>query len=157
MNKWLYILGTILFVAAILVGFTNNKEMPSETGDNQVETEDTEAVGVSNEEEGSETDLATHLDTVLTSVNELEQVFEDTPDNITKINEKGQALEANWDVIEKQVEELDPDQYADIERSLYPLIAEAQKDNPDVDNMKTLSEEVRKKVKKFREQIADES
>ncbi|GAA0481754.1 hypothetical protein GCM10008986_03090 [Salinibacillus aidingensis] len=154
MNKVLYITGTLLLLAAILVGFsTSGNEQPSQTGDHQMETEDTEAVGVANEEERN---LVTHLDTVLTSVDELEKVIEETPDEVRTINEKGEVLEKNWDEIEKQVEELDPDAYANIERSLYPLMAEAQKENPDIEKMKSLSEEVTEKLEDFKQQVSNQ-
>ncbi|QHS22668.1 hypothetical protein GWK91_06785 [Virgibacillus sp. MSP4-1] len=152
MNKVLYITGTVLLLAAILVGFTTSgNEQPSQTGDHQMETEDTKAVGVVNEEEGN---LVTHLDAVLTSVDELKKVIEETPDELRAINEKGEVIEKNWDEIEKQVEEMDSDAYANIERSLYPLMAEAQKENPDIEKMKSLSEKVTEKIEDFKQQIS---
>jgi iron uptake system EfeUOB component EfeO/EfeM len=62
-------------------------------------------------------------------------------------------IEEKWDKIEKQVEEKYPEDYEDIEKSLYPLIAEAKKDTPDSEKLKTLTEETKNKLNQFHEKI----
>ncbi|MEM1504733.1 hypothetical protein RG959_15075 [Domibacillus sp. 8LH] len=53
-----------------------------------------------------------------------------------ELQKAGESLEEHWDLAEAEVEEQYPEEYTAIEKSLYPLIAEAQKDSPDLQKMK---------------------
>jgi len=52
-----------------------------------------------------------------------------------ELQEAGKSLEEHWDLAEAEVEEQYPQEYTAIEKSLYPLIDEAQKDSPDLKKM----------------------
>ncbi|OAH52550.1 MULTISPECIES: hypothetical protein [Bacillaceae] len=90
------------------------------------------------------------LDNVVGTLKELKASIED-PDNVREIQQAGTVLEEHWDLVEKEIEEQYPDDYENIEESLYPLIAEAKKDEPDVEKMKTLIDETNGKITEFLE------
>jgi iron uptake system EfeUOB component EfeO/EfeM len=98
-------------------------------------------------------DLSKGVEETTSSVEELTISLTNAPDDAKKINEQGTMIEEKWDKIEKQVEEKYPDDYEDIEKSLYPLIAEAKKETPDSEKLKTLSEETKNKLNQFHEKI----
>jgi iron uptake system EfeUOB component EfeO/EfeM len=98
-------------------------------------------------------DLSKGVEETTSSVEELTMTLTNAPDDAKKINEQGTMIEEKWDKIEKQVEEKYPDDYEDIEKSLYPLIAEAKKESPDSEKLKTLSEETKNKLNQFHEKI----
>ncbi|MRG86504.1 hypothetical protein [Salinibacillus xinjiangensis] len=151
MNKLLYSLGTILLVIAAWIGFASNEEnIPSI--DSQEQVNEPESIEVHSDQENTE--LIEGIDTVITSIEELQNIVEASPSDVNQINEKGKVLETNWDVIEKQVEELDKEAYVNIEKSLYPLIAEAKKDNPNVENLKSLASDTTEKLTDFKNEIS---
>ncbi|WP_409291932.1 hypothetical protein [Peribacillus sp. SCS-37] len=66
------------------------------------------------------------------------------------INKIGISIETAWDGIEKKVEKMNPAVYRDIESSLYPLIAEAKKDTPDLKNLERHSKDTARKLTVFK-------
>ncbi|UOQ91531.1 hypothetical protein MUO14_13165 [Halobacillus shinanisalinarum] len=112
---------------------TNQQNSESPSGNEESSVEPSEENGT--DDEGEDTELAPGVDTVISSVEQLDSSLED-PEDVNPINEKGKTLEEDWDRIEKKVEESFPDQYKKIEESLYPLINEAKKDQPDIEKMK---------------------
>jgi iron uptake system EfeUOB component EfeO/EfeM len=95
-------------------------------------------------------DVPLKVDDVVATVVELRS-YAESADNSGQIQETGKSLEDNWDLVEGEIEEQYPDDYKNIEESLYPLIAEAKKDKPDPEKIKTLSDETNKKLTDFLE------
>lgn len=110
-------------------------EQDSEATSGNAESSEGSSEENSSSDEGKDTELASGIDTVIASVEDLNSSLEDSAD-VNTLNEQGKTLEEDWDSIEKKVEEQFPDQYEKIEKSLYPLIDEAKKDEPDVEKMK---------------------
>ncbi|KMM39337.1 hypothetical protein AB986_09050 [Alkalihalobacillus macyae] len=128
--------------------------------DNNSVTEDSageEGAGDTSTDGGMEEDGSANLnegiDTVLTHLEELKSTLENTSDDFGKINEQGMSLDASWEEIESQIEENYADDYKTIEESLYPLIDESKKDEPDADKMNQLLDETMEKMNKFKEKI----
>lgn len=94
------------------------------------------------------------IDKVLTSLQELKNTAESTPNDAKKVNEKGKALSESWEPIEKGIEKRNAEAYENIEKSLYPLIAESKKNQPDVNKVKQLVDETTEKLKQFNQKIA---
>ncbi|WP_273833823.1 hypothetical protein [Guptibacillus sedimenti] len=104
---------------------------------------------------GSEemTNLEAGVDTALSNLEELKTTVENSSDDVETINEQTMTLEENWDKMESQVEEEFPDAYKNIEESLYPLIDEGKKDEPDTDKMTELIDETMMKMTEFKETL----
>ncbi|WP_347551495.1 hypothetical protein ABFG93_06085 [Pseudalkalibacillus hwajinpoensis] len=102
--------------------------------------------------EGNVVNMDEGVDTVLTNLDELKSTLEESA-NVEKLNEQGMSLEANWDKIEAQIEEEYPEDYKNIEESLYPLIDEAKKDEPDTTKMNELIDETIMKITEFKEKV----
>jgi iron uptake system EfeUOB component EfeO/EfeM len=97
--------------------------------------------------------LSAGLEETANSVEELSMSLKNASGDTQKLNEQGKMIEEKWDEIEKQIEENHPEDYENIEQILYPLIAEAKKDNPDIENLKSLSEDTKNKLKEFHDKI----
>ncbi|OLN21768.1 hypothetical protein BTO30_12985 [Domibacillus antri] len=95
-------------------------------------------------------DMPNALDNVLGTLQELKANAE-TPDEGEKIQSTGKQLEEHWDVIESQIEEQYPDDYENIEKSLYPLINETKKAQPDREKIKSLIDDTTAKLTDFLE------
>ncbi|OZI10182.1 hypothetical protein CEW92_18425 [Bacillaceae bacterium SAS-127] len=136
MKKFNYVLAIV--VAMVMVAgcnFTNNTNSSKEVMETSKKIPD----------------LTNGIDKVQTSLEDLSTTLENSSDRTNKIQEAGEQLEENWDTIEKQVEEAFPEDYNHIEESLYPLIHEAKKAQPDVQKIKTLLADTKKKIKAFKE------
>ncbi|QTC42657.1 hypothetical protein I7V34_05235 [Bacillus sp. V3] len=90
------------------------------------------------------------------SLEELSMTLTNTPEEAKKLNEQGSKVEEKWDQIEKQVEDNYPDDYENIEKSLYPLIEEAKKDTPDAENLENLTEDTMNKMNEFLEKVKNQ-
>ncbi|MEG9298512.1 hypothetical protein V6B33_18775 [Mangrovibacillus sp. Mu-81] len=101
-------------------------------------------------------ELGTGLDETTKSVEELSMSLTNPSEDTEKLNEQGKKIEEKWDKIEKQIEDNHPEDYENIEQSLYPLIEEAKKDSPDIKNLKTLSEDTMNKLKEFQDKISNQ-
>lgn len=102
----------------------------------------------------SQTGLTKGIDKVLTSLQDLKSTTTSSPNDAKKINKRGKDLSESWEPIEEKIEERNAQAYENIEESLYPLIAEAQKDQPDVDKVKKLVDETVDKLKQFKQKMA---
>ncbi|TCP21068.1 putative lipoprotein with Yx(FWY)xxD motif [Scopulibacillus darangshiensis] len=100
------------------------------------------------------TDLASGTDTVLADTANLKKTVEQSSKDTASINNAGKKLGEDWDAIEKKVEEKYPKDYENIEDSLYPLLAEAAKEQPDEDKMKKLIADVTNKLNSFKEKVS---
>ncbi len=133
MKKFYSVSASFALMVLIAAGCgTNESEQP--VRDNQTDTIEEHARTMPNK-----------LDNVVGTLKELKASIED-PDNVGEIQQAGKVLEEHWDLVEKEIEEQYPDDYENIEKSLYPLIAEAKKDKPDVEKMKTLIDETNGKL-----------
>lgn len=140
---------------------TSNTEESTEnnesTTDKDAVTEDSAGGGGAGDtntaDNGSEVDLDVGVDTVLTDLDSLNTVLESTPDDVAKINELGNQIESHWDLFEQKVEKEFPDEYADIEKDLYPLIEEAKKDEPDVAKLNRYLDESVMKLTSFKDKL----
>lgn len=150
MKKLLFPL--VAFSVVVLVAGCSSGTDDKNSTENQKQSSEQQSKAVQGEKDRS--DLSTGIDTVLTSVKALKTTVENTPNDVKAINNKGEALDSNWDVIEKQVEKSDPEAYEDIEKSLYPLFAEAAKDKPDVNKLKQLIDASIEKLNKFKGNLA---
>ncbi|WP_158736151.1 hypothetical protein [Alteribacillus sp. YIM 98480] len=118
--------------------------------------EDAEKDEDSNEEEGSEADLASGIEEVQSSLDSLNETAENASDNLENIQAEGEKVEENWDVIEDPVGEKYPDDYTNIEESLYPLIDEAKAEEPDTDTIQELTKETQDKLEEFLTKVEKE-
>lgn len=142
MKKLSYVLAPIALTGLLAAGCgTDESEQP--VRDNQTDTIEEHARTMPNK-----------LDNVVGTLKELKASVED-PDNVGEIQKSGKVLEEHWDLVEKEIEEQYPDDYENIEESLYPLIAEAKKDEPDVDKMNTLIDETNGKLTEFTKKIEE--
>ncbi|TFJ91936.1 hypothetical protein [Lentibacillus salicampi] len=121
-----------------------NKEIEHETG----------KVVNKNVKQDNAASLKEGIEKVLTSLQELKETVKSSPNDVEKINKEGKALSESWEPIEKKVEKRNAGAYENIEESLYPLIAEAQKEKPDINNVKQLIEEVTNKLNQFKEKLS---
>ncbi|MDC3417363.1 hypothetical protein [Aquibacillus salsiterrae] len=124
--SWLFI--TVFAILTFLVGFgqTNSSKTPT-TGK-------------------AEADIVTGTEKVLSLIETFEDVLEDEPNNRSKIKRLGKEIGQQWQVIEKSVEKKYPEEYDDIEKSLYPLLVLSQEESPYVTKLLELSEQVEKKL-----------
>ncbi|MCA0173912.1 hypothetical protein [Bacillus sp. RAR_GA_16] len=132
---------------------SNNSSMEENTASENEGTN--EGMNDSSTDSGSEEtiDLDVGVDTALTNLDELKATLENSSDDIGAINEQTMTLEENWDKMEAQVEQEFPDEYKDIEESLYPLIDEGKKDEPDTGKMNELLDETVMKMTEFKEKL----
>ncbi|WP_117169596.1 hypothetical protein [Paraliobacillus sediminis] len=94
------------------------------------------------------------VNTVLATIEALKDVVEQSPDESKEIIKRGKKLDEDWELIEKKVEDAYPEDYTNIEESLYPLIDAAQSEKPNNDVLKKLITEVNDKLFKFKEKIS---
>ena len=113
--------------------------------------EGNETVGV--EERQQEVTIPEGVDIVVATIEELKGAIKLDPKNTEKLNKLSNKLNEKWDLIEKKVEDQYPEDYKNIERSLYPLIGEANKKSPDTEKIKKLIPETIDKLIKFKEKV----
>ncbi|MGP4062499.1 hypothetical protein [Halobacillus sp. H74] len=167
-----YYLFSIILALGFILGACGSSDSQDNSKDNSDSTEqtseqDSEATsGNADSSEGSseengnsdievDSDLSSGIDTVIASVDALDSSLKDSA-AVNTLNEKGKNLEEDWDSIEKKVEEQFPDQYEKIEKSLYPLINEAKKDEPDAEKMKELVEPTIDSLNELKQSISSE-
>ncbi|MGY0693497.1 hypothetical protein ACW2QC_11985 [Virgibacillus sp. FSP13] len=150
MKKFFYC--TFASLLIITTGCASNGDEQSERNQDQINKNNTEDYIQTSASISSE--INSSIDKVLATLEELKNQTEQSPDSTTDIQAIGKKIEENWDQIEKRIEEKYPEFYEDIERSLYPLIAEAKKDRPNVVMVKQLTDETIQKVEGFKEVIS---
>ncbi|MGB8001602.1 MAG: hypothetical protein WCF60_16105 [Anaerobacillus sp.] len=163
-NKTPILLASCLILGSLLAGCgsngaedntltSNNSADYGMENDSTIETS-TASEGDPNTENGNKEtiDLEVGIDTALTNLNELKKTIENG-NEVEKINEQGMRLDSNWDKIEAQVEEKYPVDYKNIEESLYPLIDEAKKDEPDTEKLNELIKKTIMKMTEFKKKL----
>ncbi|ASN07243.1 hypothetical protein [Virgibacillus necropolis] len=146
MKSFFYFVLTII----VLVAVTLNTDEGQENANNVKPTDKGSSVQVTNTMSSS---LTSGLDKVLVSLDELQAVAEKSTDETKQIQDVAKKLGEDWDQIEKQVEQNYPEDYENIEKSLYPLLAEAKKEQPYLANVKQLIEATTKKVEAFKKSV----
>ncbi|MDQ0217325.1 hypothetical protein ELQ35_07695 [Peribacillus cavernae] len=146
MNK--YIL-PILIAGTFLGGCTpeSDQSQPKGSAEDLETMQQTHAV----DENGSENhaDIVLGVNKVLAKIKELDTNKDDNTD-AKSLNANGKQIEEEWDKIEKKVEKSFPEDYKNIEESLYPLIAELKKAEPDVAKVNEWSNQTKAKLDLFR-------
>ncbi|WP_227939604.1 hypothetical protein [Alkalihalobacillus deserti] len=152
MKKIFYL---ILLSLALVIAACNGEEEEQQGQENNNNAEGTVQTEEQTKEENAYTkesadgDLSKGIEEVQTSVEDLNGIIEESPDVAEGIQSEGKKLEEKWGAIEDQVEEEYPDDYENIEQSLYPLIYEAQAVEPDTDTIQGLIEDTQEKLDNF--------
>lgn len=107
------------------------------------------------EEQKQKVSIPDGVNIVMSTIDEIKGTVKINPKNTKKLNELGEKLDKNWDLIEKKVEEQYPEDYKNIEESLYPLINEAKKSSPDTKKINTLIPETMDKLIQFKEKVTE--
>ncbi|MFC7784009.1 hypothetical protein ACFQWC_05850 [Rossellomorea sp. GCM10028870] len=146
---------SVILVSSFLFGgcgaSDDNQEADKMKDANEPKSETTSGDGAS--EQTAAEDLKSGVSDTLQAVEELNMSLTNASSDAKKVNEQGMMVEEKWDEIEKLVEEQYPEDYKNIEESLYPLIAEAKKDEPDTEPLKGLVQETKSKMMKFQEKL----
>src|SRR5690606_16470743 len=140
--------GTLLLATALIYGYFNNVESNNTSENAAMETAGNSISILEHEE------ISKGLDTVLSSLQNLEKTIQDNPKNMQKIAKLGKAVEEKWDNIERQVEKLDKETYIYIEEALYPLFAEVKKDQPNIHSITKLTKLSKERISSFQVKIS---
>jgi len=108
------------------------------------------------EERQQEVTIPEGVDIVVATIEELKGAIKLDPKNTEKINKLSKKLDEKWDLIEKKVENKYPEDYKNIEQSLYPLIGEANKKSPDTKQINKLIPETTDKLIQFKEKVTND-
>lgn len=150
-KKYLYALLAIMALVMLSNYFTADKSenQSSETGyvDELSQSMASDSITV----DSMSRELITGVENVLASLETLKKTAEKSPDEAKKLRQAGKDLGEKWDVIEKQVEAYSQKDYVNIERSLYPLLHEAQKEMPNAVEIARLADETIEKLTDFKE------
>ncbi|WP_108670221.1 hypothetical protein [Peribacillus acanthi] len=98
----------------------------------------------------SNKDVQASLSEIIEILNQFEKDLEKKADKEI-INKYGQQIEEKWDSIEKQVETKYPDEYVNVEKSLYPLIGEAKSPEFNLEKVKVYLKESIFKISNLKE------
>ena len=138
------VIGALLFVGLL---FTSAFSISSDNESNTAHEGQKENMKEIKLEEG--------LQTVIDTVEKLKIAMNKTTPDIKEVNRLGKSLNDNWDSIEKKVEEKYPEDYENIEESLYPLISNTiRQDEMDVKEIKKLTDDTLSKILEFQEKIS---
>ncbi len=133
MKKFLLYIGIISIIGFVLVGF-NNADMRRM------------------HEPSNKEDILRGTNEVITTTKELKKITA-SENNTSEINKLGEEIENRWDRIEKKVEKEYPEDYTNIEKSLYPLITMAKKETPNKKQLQDLSNQTLEKLTNFKHKI----
>ncbi|WP_347551493.1 hypothetical protein ABFG93_06080 [Pseudalkalibacillus hwajinpoensis] len=133
---------------------TNDSAESNTTSENTPEEGSTNSSSSENTgDENGNINLEVGIDTALTDLDALKSTVENSSDDVAKLNEQGKTLESHWDLIEPKMEEDYPDEYKEIEKTLYPLIDEAKKDDPDTAKMSEWIDQTIMTMTEFKENL----
>ncbi|WP_174615996.1 hypothetical protein [Virgibacillus ihumii] len=144
----------LLFVTLVVVVLVTACGSGGDSESSKEENEQKSEQASENEKENNSASLDKGIEKVLTSLHELKNTIESSPGETGKINSNGKTLSESWEPIEKKIEERNPDAYENIEKSLYPLIGEAQKENPDTNKLTKLIKETNEKLNQFKDKVS---
>ncbi|RFU63511.1 hypothetical protein [Peribacillus glennii] len=137
----------ILMVGGCSSGLDHNSQPEGTKSSEDIETMQPTHAADENGNENTD-DIVLGVDKVLSIIKEAKQSTERAADP-KSLNQIGSRLEEEWDTIEKKVEAKFPEDYINIEKSLYPLMAEMQKPMPDLAKVKELSDQTKGKLDRF--------
>ncbi|MFB4168408.1 hypothetical protein [Virgibacillus sp. JSM 102003] len=138
MKKFLLYIGIFSIIGLVLVGFNNTEQHSDMRGMHEL----------SNKE-----DILRGTNEVITTTKELKKITESEEYKTREINKLGEEIENKWDRIEKKVEREYPEDYTNIEKSLYPLITMAKKETPNKKQLQGLSNQTLEKLTNFKHKI----
>ncbi|KKB33583.1 hypothetical protein [Bacillus thermotolerans] len=146
--------GCVVLIAAGCSAGTDDGQATEELTETEVESEqmtDETAEETAGMNESEPVDVISGSEKVSTSLQNLKDAVETDAEDVIQIQSIGNEIQESWDAIEKEVEAQQPEEYKDIEETLYPLINETQKEQPDVETIKQLTEDTAVKIEAFRE------
>lgn len=153
LKKFLLYFGVMLIIGAVLTGFIDQGQQ-SATKSTVSEPQADKSSSVYDKHVGSEKEkILKGTSEVIAATKELKKLTELQAENSKEINKLGEEIEKKWDRIEKKVEETYPQDYINIEKSLYPLIAAAKKDNPSKEELRNFSKQTLDKLNNFKQQL----
>ncbi|WP_408006391.1 hypothetical protein ACJROX_16995 [Pseudalkalibacillus sp. A8] len=140
--KRLQLLNFILILGLFLgaCGSEENQENKNDPEQSQNESESGQQDDQESEDRDPDEDLSSEIENFRGTVESMETTLDQSSDDVETLNENGKTIEEEWDMIEKKVEEQYPEHYEKVEESLYPLINEAQKEQPDVEKVDELTQ-----------------
>lgn len=147
MKTILYLVLTIMIFAAVAFNASGSKQAKEPT-DEPTSVQVAKSVA---------SELTEGLKKVLTSLDKLKTVTGDSTGETDTVQTSAETLGETWDQIEKQVEEKYPEDYERIENSLYPLLAEAKKDTPNLTSVLQFLDATTSKIKIFMDKVGTTS
>ncbi|KZN98501.1 hypothetical protein [Pseudobacillus badius] len=160
MKTPIYLLAVMTVMLLTAAGCGSKKDEAAEPASTSTDTAKepviTEEAGEQEEKE-KPVDLSGGLEEVSIALEELQSAIDTAPQNAAQLQASGKKAEEKWDAIEEQVEEAHPEDYKNIEESLYPLIDETKKDQPDAEKIKPLLTKTIEKLNAFQEKTASNS
>ncbi|MBJ7994659.1 hypothetical protein [Bacillus mycoides] len=126
-------------------GKTNDQTTSGKTTDQSTsgKTTDQTSSGKTTKDPKKSVAVKTNVKEVVTLIESLDKQLAANP-KLETVNKLGKQINEKWDVIEKDIEASHPTEYKTIEQSLYPLIIRAEKENIDINKMKSLTTKTKK-------------
>ncbi|QWH07239.1 hypothetical protein [Bacillus mycoides] len=121
-------------------GKTNDQTTSGKTTDQSTSTNNN---GKTTKDPKKNVAVKTNVKEVVTLIESLDKQLAANP-KLETVNKLGKQINEKWDVIEKDIEASHPTEYKTIEQSLYPLIIRAEKENIDINKMKSLTTKTKK-------------
>jgi hypothetical protein len=121
-------------------GKTNDQTTSGKTTDQSTSTNTN---GKTTKDPKKNVAVKTNVKEVVTLIESLDKQLAANP-KLESVNKLGKQISEKWDVIEKDIEASHPTEYKTIEQSLYPLIIRAEKENIDINKMKSLTTKTKK-------------
>ncbi|MFD1361054.1 hypothetical protein [Lentibacillus salinarum] len=152
-KKSILFLGAILLLGVVLTGFNTNmgqQHAAKVDGDVLESAKPDHGIG---SQDSSDTEIQNGTNEVITKIKELKELTEKQVNNRDEINQLGKEIEESWDEIEKKVEKAYPEDYQNIEESLYPLITMAKQEKLNKTKIRTLSLETLDKLEQFNQKL----
>ncbi|WP_257350663.1 hypothetical protein [Pseudalkalibacillus decolorationis] len=148
------VLVVLVFTLLVAAGCNSTNDGKVNTEDQKESTENEETSEQKDEMSG---DLSNGIEEVMASLQDLQTAVKAEPSDPEQIKTAGEKLEENWDAIEKKVEEEYPEDYTNIEESLYPLMDEAKQNQQNLEKIQQLMNDTMEKMKAFKEKVASSS
>ncbi|MEK4743371.1 MULTISPECIES: hypothetical protein [unclassified Bacillus (in: firmicutes)] len=121
-------------------GKTNDQTTSGKTTDQSTSTNNN---GKTTKDPKKNVAVKANVKEVVTLIESLDKQLAANP-KLETVNKLGKQINEKWDVIEKDIEASHPTEYKTIEQSLYPLIIRAEKENIDINKMKSLTTKTKK-------------
>ncbi|MFZ3579127.1 hypothetical protein [Virgibacillus sp. DJP39] len=139
----------LAMMAIVAVALTTDDNEPG----NVIQDKTSEKDSVLAAKSMSSVTISDGLDEVLNTLAELKVELDKPSIEKSQVKVLAEKLGEDWDTIEKQVEKKYPEDYVYIEKSLYPLLAEAQKEDPNFVEIQQLLQDTTKKINAFKNKL----